>query len=252
MTEPSEPDRPKLYANRFAKESKVWTVRRSGCDCFLGESDGGKLRELSLHLDPQDTNCTAWYRLLELIDEAAADERQEFSPAREMDPRDWGRSVTLPASIAKLKCVKRFVLYGSSLSRIPPEIGGMSGLVHFDPYTSYRLHWFPFEITRCKNLASSTVSTRALYGNYKQRWPFPRLPQLSPETTPDTCSVCDGPFRNSQPHQAWISLRVATDVLPLLVHACSKECLRNLPSAPRNYIAGPHCGGLDLQQPPRM
>ena len=210
------------------------------------------MRELALHLDPQDTDCAAWHRVLELMDEAATDGCEEFSPAREMDPTDWSQIVTLPATIAKLKCVKRLVLYGSSLSRIPPQIGEMSELQTFEPYTSYRLHWFPYEITRCKNLRSSTVSTRALYGNYKQRWPFPRLPQLSPETTPDTCSVCDGPFRNSQPHQTWISLGVATDVLPLLVHACSEECLRNLPSAPKNYIAGPHCGGLDLQQPPGM
>jgi len=78
------------------------------------------LQELSLHLDPQDTDSAAWHRLLELIDEAAADGREEFSPAREMDPIDWSQIVTLPSTIAKLKCVKRLILYGSSLERIPP------------------------------------------------------------------------------------------------------------------------------------
>ncbi|WP_257581710.1 hypothetical protein [Streptomyces sp. TLI_146] len=31
-------------------------------------------------------------------------------------------------------------------------------------------------------------------------------------------------------HQVWISLRVATDVLPLLVNACSSGCVAALPS----------------------
>jgi hypothetical protein len=31
----------------------------------------------------------------------------------------------------------------------------MSSLENFDPYTSYRLHWLPYEITRCPNLRSS-------------------------------------------------------------------------------------------------
>src|SRR4029450_7239360 len=66
-------------------------------------------------------------------------------------------------------------LYGSSLVRIPPEIGEMESLKEFVPYPSYRLHWFPYEITRCTKLRNSTVSTRALYGNFKFPPAFPRL-----------------------------------------------------------------------------
>ena len=51
----------------------------------------------------------------------------------------------------------------------------MESLEEFTPYTSYKLHWFPFEITRCIKLVESTVSTRALYGNYLHRTPFPSL-----------------------------------------------------------------------------
>lgn len=40
------------------------------------------------------------------------------------------------------------MLYGSNLVRIPPEIGAMTSLEEFTPYTSYRLHWVPYEITR--------------------------------------------------------------------------------------------------------
>jgi hypothetical protein len=74
----------------------------------------------------------------------------------------------------------------------PPEIGDMTNLEEFDPYTSRCLHWFPYEITRCKHLTRSRISTRCLYGNYKYRPPFPRLPQISAALAPAACSVCSG------------------------------------------------------------
>lgn len=151
------------------------------------------------------------------------------------------------------------MLYRSNLVRIPPEIGAMTSLEEFTPYTSYRLHWFPYEITRCRKLIRSTVSTRALFGNYKLRPPFPRL-QPSPNsvadldpgnldprrwgaTTVHSCSVCDRPIEQGGLHQVWISLRVATDVLPLLVSACSSVCVAALSGGARNYIPSPHKGG---------
>ena len=97
--------------------------------------------ELTLHREHQDTNCSGWKKLLELIDLAATDGRETFSPSREMEPSEWSQIVTLPKSIAKLTAVKHFILYGSSLVRIPPEIGAMTALEQFTPYTSYRLHW---------------------------------------------------------------------------------------------------------------
>jgi hypothetical protein len=47
-----------------------------------------------------------------------------------------------------------------------------------------------------------------------------------------TCSVCDGPVEKEL-HQVWISRRVGTDVLPLLVNACSAKCLAELPEPRR-------------------
>ena len=125
----------------------------------------------------------------------------------------------------------------------------MNSLEEFIPYTSWRLHWYPYEITRCRKLKESTVSTRVLYGNFKYRPPFPRLPFIRKEITPTSCSVCGGPVHDSGPLQFWISLLVATDVLPLLVHACSLECVSNLSQPPKRYVAGPHQGGLELIQP---
>jgi hypothetical protein len=156
----------------------------------------------------------------------------------------------VPPSIAKLTAVKRLTLYGSNLIAIPPQICEMTSLKDFRPYTSRRLHWFPFEITRCSALRKSTVSTRNIYGNYKQRMLFPQLPAAVPiGSTPSSCSVCDGPLPSSGPIQVWISLSVATDVLPLLVHACSEHCVRTLPSPPERYVDRPHKGGTGLVQP---
>ena len=82
---------------------------------------------------------------------------------------------SLPETISKLKNVTKVWLYGSNLKRIPPEIGEMEALEYFDPYTSYDLHWFPYELTNCKSLKDSRVSTRALYGFFNDRIVFPRL-----------------------------------------------------------------------------
>ncbi|WP_157531802.1 MULTISPECIES: hypothetical protein [unclassified Kitasatospora] len=159
----------------------------------------------------------------------------------------------------------KFNLYGSNLVRIPPEIGAMSSLQEFTPYTSYRLHWFPCELTRCPSLKRSTVSTRALCGNEKLRPPFPPL-QPGRAVTADLslddvdpgkwgttairrCSVRDRSLGGAEIHQAWISLPVATDVLPLLVNACSAACLQVLPKPPEDYVQTPHAGGPGLAQP---
>ena len=240
-----------LLSNRWGKEFAVTTVPRPVCRCLDPQYRKAKWPELKLHAEQQDTMCAGWNRLLELIDAAACDGRAEFSPSREMKPEEWAQIVTLPPNIAKLKSVKHFIIYGSSMVRIPPEIGEMSSLEEFTPYTSYRLHWFPYEITRCTNLRRSTVSTRAIYGNYKYRPPFPKLPQRHEACTPNTCSVCNKPFGGAEPLQYWVSLGVATDVLPLLVHACSRECVTKLPQPPNAYVQKPHQGGLRLSQPPK-
>lgn len=246
----SSDQNPPLLTNRWAKEAAVNTVPRPLCHCLDAQYRKARWPELKLHTEQQDTACSGWARLLELIEAAASDKREEFSPSREMTPEQWTQIVTLPPTIAKLKSVKHFILYGSSLVRIPPEIGEMTSLEQFTPYTSYRLHWFPFEIKRCANLKRSTVSTRALYGNYKYRPPFPKLPQLHDSYTPTRCSVCDTPFGDSTPLQYWVSLGIATDVLPLLIHACSTECLSRIPKPPEAYLQTPHQGGLGLKQPP--
>lgn len=238
----------KLFHNLWAREAPVNSVPRPICQCLGPQYEESAWTELQIHTEEQDTQCSAWRRLNEVIDRAAADGREEFSPGREMTPGEWAQITELPKTIRKLKHVKHFILYGSSLVRIPPEIGEMTELEQFTPYTSYRLHWLPYEITRCRKLKRSTISTRALYGNFKYRAPFPRLPQQHPGV-PDRCSICERPFGGTPPLQYWITLRVATDVVPLLVHACSEQCILNLPHPPENYVQFSHQGGLELEQP---
>ena len=259
---------PRLFVNRWGDTSDPASVGRASyrdeCVCFDQAKPHPRAR-VGFHAERQDTSTAGWRHLLELIDEAAEDGREEFRPLVELSAEERRQVVTLPTSIAKLTAVKHFVLYGSNLVRIPPEIGAMTSLEELTPYTSYRLHWFPYEITRCSKLVRSTVSTRTLFGNYKLRPPFPRL-QPPRDSVADLdlsaldarrwgttairgSSVCNRPIKQGGLHQVWTSLRVATDVLPLLVNACSAACVSALPSGAEGYVQLPHTGGR-IEQPP--
>ena len=233
--------------NRFAGLSRISDP--CPCDHYLGDLDGSS-PPFAIHTDAQDTSGEAWRRLLALIEEAADEGHEEFTPGAALPEEMWEQVVTLPPSIAKLDSVKKMTLYGSNLISIPPEIGEMKSLTEFHPYTSTRLHWFPYEITQCPALRDSTVSTRIIYGNFKYRMPFPTLPTAVPAgSTPSCCSVCHRPISPAGAIQVWISLPVGSDVLPLLVHACSEDCINALPPTPEGYVDGPHRGGPDVVQP---
>jgi hypothetical protein len=218
------------------------------CSCFDAHYKN-QPHELQLHQEEQDTGCDAWKRLLALIEHTAESGEAIFAPRMHIPWAEWRKVVTLPASIAKLTRVREMRLYGSNLVRIPPEIGQMVTLSVFDIYTCYRLHWLPFEITRCEYLWNSRMSTRTLYGNYKHRPPFPRLPQRAADAEPKQCSVCGEKLAGQPAIQVWISLNIATDVVPLLVHACSTRCVERLPKPADNYVQTVHQGGPGLVQP---
>ncbi|MCU0439012.1 MAG: leucine-rich repeat domain-containing protein [Raineya sp.] len=206
---------------------------------------------IKIQNDVQDRNSVAWKKLCEYIDKVAEEESEEFVPFEYLGQELYFQIYTLPESIAKLKKVKEMHLYGSRLKRIPPEIGEMESLEYFDPYTSYNLHWFPYEITNCKKLNDSRVSTRVLYGNYKNRLTFPDLTKNPVRYEGDKvkCSVCKKEMTYQETNQLWISLNVGTDILPLLVNLCSKECESNLPEPAKAYMPYAHKGGKRLQQP---
>lgn len=202
--------------------------------------------------DVQDKSSVAWKKLCEYIDEVAESGIDEFVPSEALGDELFAQIFTLPKSISKLKKVKKIGLYGSHLKRIPPEIGQMESLEYFDPYTSYDLHWFPFEIYKCKKLKDSRISTRVLYGNYKNRMGFPRLDH-NPVRYSDgnlRCSICEKELTNETTNQMWITAHVGSDTIPMLANLCSKECEQSLPKPPKNYVQFPHKGGADLVQPP--
>jgi hypothetical protein len=254
--------RPRVFSNRFADAVGSGDIRRGYdlCSCFDYAHVQVPARKVGFHRERQDTSAPGWLRMLALIDEAVGDGREVFKPLVEMSPEERRQVITLPSSVGKLTAVKHLVLYRSNLVRLPAEIGAMAGLEVFEPYTSERLHWFPYELTRCRNLKSSTVSTRLIFGNFKYRPPFPELRQgpgppdgLDPELwgadSITSCSVCGGPVPGRGVRQVWLSTRVATDVLPLLVNACSDACVEALPQGADGHVRVPHSGGLGVVQP---
>lgn len=222
------------------------------CQCFDMEPGSRRWKEVFFHQDIQDKSSEAWTALEEYIDRVRRNNETEFDPIQGIGIEKWETITELPPSIGSLQSVKFITFYGSHLVRVPPEIGELSSLEEFDVYTSYCLHWLPYEITRCTKLKSTRASTRALYGNYKYRPPFPQLPSNIEALEPAVCSICRKAFDEREPLQAWISLLVGTDVFPLLVHACSDECLGRLPTPREAYLSKPHCGGPQLQQPSRL
>jgi hypothetical protein len=196
-----------------------------------------------------EISAPGWVQLLNIIEAESAADSTIFGPSRMVPPDQWAGVITLPAEIRTLSKTKQIRLYGSHLRRLPPELGRLSALEDLDIYTSYSLHWLPYEVTRCTQLRESRMSTRALYGNAKTRLPFPRLRGPVDALMPETCSVCDQPFGVNGPRLFWTTLRIGTDVVPLLIHSCSDDCTARVPDAPAGYHARPHRGGGGVGMP---
>jgi len=168
--------------------------RKPHCQCF--NFTGSKHSGLPvLHSEDQDTTSPAWARVLENIEAARRDGRPRFEPLAGLMRSQRAQFFTLPDTIGSLDAVEEIFLYGSHLVRLPTEVGRMASLKYLDVYTSYTLHFFPHELTRCRKLSRSRVSTRALYGNYKYRPPFPHLKMPENQAglskvAPNECSVC--------------------------------------------------------------
>lgn len=197
----------------------------------------------------QDRSSYAWQKLCEYITLTAENNNEVFDPREYLGYELYSQIYTLPESIATLKNVKILNLYGSSLRRIPPEVGQMVALERFDPYTSNSLCWFPYEITDCKHLTQSRVSTRIIYGNFKNRKPFPDLSDnpLRYHQPTVKCSICKTVLNYEQVSQFWISLQVGSDILPLLANICSAACLTQLPQPLPGCVPFPHKGGPTLK-----
>lgn len=225
-------------------------TRREHCACLAVRTKSGAPQVPVLHSNEQDVSSPGWLKTQNLIRAAKANGVSTFTPSADMPWEEWMTVVTLPKEIANLTSVTTLRLYGSHLRRLPPEIGRMTRLADLDVYTSYSLHWLPYEVMRCKGLKDSRMSTRALYGNRNTGLPFPRLRGPIASLAPDTCSVCDQPFgENNMPRLYWTTQRVGTDHVPLLVHSCSDSCTDSIPDAPSGFFARPHKGGGGVGMP---
>lgn len=218
------------------------------CGCLEKTNKKGRPRPPILHRVEQDTNKMGWLALSQYIDDMITLKGKEFKPGLAMPWAQWSDVVTLPSSISKLTHVNKIELYSSNLYYFPPEIGQFQKLKHLGVYRNYNLHWMPYEVTRCKMLEDSVFSTRALYGNRNTRLPFPKLTKAMALYTPETCSVCDRAFEGFV-EPFWITLRVGTDHLPLLVHSCSADCTKSLPTPPKGFYQKPHKGGEGVGMP---
>ena len=124
--------RPQVFGNRFADAAGPGNTRAGydPCSCFDYARVQVPAREVRFHRERQDASAPGWLRMLALIDEAAADGREVFSPLVEMSPEERRQVITLPPSVGKLTAVKHLVLYRSNLVRLPPEVGAMTALRH--------------------------------------------------------------------------------------------------------------------------
>ncbi len=129
-------------------------IQRERCACFDQYRTHPRAR-VGFHGERQDTTPAGWLRLLALVEEAAADGREEFDPLVELSPQERRDVITLPASIGRLSAVKHLRLYGSNLVRIPPKIGATTALEEFSPYTGCGRR------TRPRSVATSPRWTRS-------------------------------------------------------------------------------------------
>eukprot|EP00931_Biecheleriopsis_adriatica_P065135 TRINITY_DN39768_c0_g1_i1.p1 TRINITY_DN39768_c0_g1~~TRINITY_DN39768_c0_g1_i1.p1 ORF type:complete len:473 (+),score=40.92 TRINITY_DN39768_c0_g1_i1:23-1420(+) len=161
---------------------------------------------------------------------------------------------TLPDDIGKLRQLRRLCMYGSNLHMVPQSIGLLTELQELDLYTSYGLHYLPYEVIHCTSLRTSRFSTRALYNNCKNGLPLPELPAF-PSGRPqmpwrllcvlrrklpaaaarsvfqciglERCSVCRQRFLSPYTCFTWCYTLIATDCQALLARCCSASCVRN-------------------------
>ena len=94
------------------------TMMHPNCKCLENQYSDKAWKELPFHNDDQDTECDAWYHLIELIDKAAAKGDKTFSPAKDLSAEEWRKIRTLPASISKLKNVVKIRFRPKTI--IPP------------------------------------------------------------------------------------------------------------------------------------
>lgn len=246
VTQSPEAIEQKLFSIDEPTKTAIHRItHREHCDCLSSRTKKGRLTVPAIHVEPQK-EVDACAKTRAYIKETAISSGKLFEPSAQMPWEEWMKLIALPKEIETLDKVEEIRLYGSHLRRIPPEIGKMAALRNLDVYTSYSLHWLPYEIRRCKHLQDSRMSTRALFGNRKTRLPFPILSKPIAALMPSVCSICEGSFEKLEPRPVWTTQRIGTDIVPLLAHSCSRDCTNAIPDSPPRYFPRPHKGGPNV------
>jgi len=159
---------------------------------------------------------------------------------------------TFPSFVWKMRSLLRLECYSTLIEAVSPDIGKLTRLSYFSVYTSYGIHFLPYEITRtcCEK---THISIRSLYGG-RRRLALPRLPAFPADMAPlfelalrrvalartlqiDSlpaelkeklkhlieCSVCSEPFSADRIFAVWAVFSI--DFVPLLARCCSRTCV---------------------------
>ncbi|MEV0899525.1 hypothetical protein [Actinoplanes sp. NPDC049802] len=93
-------DAPGVFSNRFADATPPETggPARDRCTC-VGHSVETRPATVRFHTERQDTTAPGWLRLIDLVDEAAAEKRTVFKPFVEMTSAQRRQVITLPPAL---------------------------------------------------------------------------------------------------------------------------------------------------------
>jgi len=98
LTSVDEHVEPRVFGNLYADVVPPGP-RLDTCACFDQFPDRPPIRDgVSFHPEQQDTTSPGWHHLLELIDQAATDHREEFRPLTEMSAAECSQVITLRSS----------------------------------------------------------------------------------------------------------------------------------------------------------
>lgn len=157
-----------------------------------------------------------------------------------------------PRNSLDLKGEERFI--NPSLLAVDSLLGALArqdddAWTDVESQTIHSIHLVPAPVRDPSMHAATRQHSQhaALYGNSRTRYEFPPLGSTPNALRP--CSVCARAFEDLGKHRVWITALVGTDVLPLLVNACSESCIEQLPTPAENHVSHPHRGGPAVVQP---
>lgn len=248
----SEPERRELLLAASARHDAIQLASAARVPKPLtGLEKGARAKwHKELNLDPPQPKPHPWLDPdLPLSD---AERRQFANDVEELNLSYFGGD-RLPSGVWKLRNLRKLTCYRSAITHVSPQIGNLRKLNEFVPYTSYNLHWLPYEV-HDTSLPKAHISRRAMYG-YSNSLPLPRLAPFPTGAkslqemaarvvvsnsldeskltavvvdyinSANRCSYCHEPYWETS-YQCWSIW--SCDRVPLLALVCSRQCVARL------------------------